>query len=140
MRGFFELAWLGALRRRSQAEGRGSAVGCSAVGHGRGHPAVLLVGFHQGFEGGLGFLTVESFLGLSWFPTYTTLGGGKKQTGERKSESNRSINDIKVHLKSHATERTKGTIDCILAKPGVTALCISHYVQDCLSGRKYRHY
>lgn len=36
----------------------------SAVGHGRGHPAVLLVGLHQGLEGGLGFLAAESFLGL----------------------------------------------------------------------------
>lgn len=36
----------------------------SAVGHGRRHPAVLLVGLHQGLESGLGFLTAESFLGL----------------------------------------------------------------------------
>lgn len=42
----------------------GSAVGHSAIGHGRGHPAVLLVGLHQGLEGSLGFLTAESFLGL----------------------------------------------------------------------------
>lgn len=38
--------------------------GASAVGHGRRHPAVLLVGLHQGLEGGLGFLAAESFLGL----------------------------------------------------------------------------
>lgn len=52
---------------------RGSAAQRSAVGHGRRHPAVLLVGLHQGLEGGLGFLAAESFLGLSCFPTYTPL-------------------------------------------------------------------
>lgn len=53
--------------------GRGAVGGRSTVGHRRGHPAVLLVGFHQGFEGGLGFFTVEGLLGLARFPTYTTL-------------------------------------------------------------------
>lgn len=62
--------------------GRGSWFGGrSTVGHRRGHPAVLLVGFHQGFEGGLGLFTVESFLGLARFPTYTTLQG-RKRDGE----------------------------------------------------------
>lgn len=42
----------------------GSEAGHSAVGHGRGHPAILLVGLHQGLEGGLGFLAAERFLGL----------------------------------------------------------------------------
>lgn len=65
------------------AEGRGSVVCRSTVGHRRGHPAVLLVSFHQGFEGGLGFLTVEGFLGLAWFPTYTTLRGQKQMGGKR---------------------------------------------------------
>lgn len=42
----------------------GSAAGHSAVRHRRGHPAVLLVGLHQGLESSLGFLAAESFLGL----------------------------------------------------------------------------
>lgn len=73
---------------RCLAGGRrgGQGGGRSAVGHGRGDPAVLLVGFHQGLEGGLGFLPVEGFLGLSWFPTYTTLEEGRGETGEEETD------------------------------------------------------
>lgn len=106
------------MLRRPEAEGRGSAVGCSAVGHRRGHPAVLLVGFHQGFEGGLGFLSVESFLGLSWFPAYTTLVGGGGTRREKNSEYNRSVNDINVHLKSRPTEQTTVDYNLIMMQSG----------------------
>lgn len=34
----------------------------SAVGHGRGNPAVLLVGLDKALEGRLGFLTTEGLL------------------------------------------------------------------------------
>lgn len=45
----------------------------SAVGHGRGHPAILLVGLDKALEGRLSFLATKGFLRLACFPADTTL-------------------------------------------------------------------
>lgn len=45
----------------------------SAVGHGRGHPAILLVGLDKALEGRLSFLTTKGLLRLACFPADTTL-------------------------------------------------------------------
>lgn len=45
----------------------------SAVGHGRGHPAILLVGLDKALEGCLGFLATKRLLRLACFPADTTL-------------------------------------------------------------------
>lgn len=45
----------------------------SAVGHGRGHPAILLVGLDKALEGRLGFLATKGLLRLACFPADTTL-------------------------------------------------------------------
>lgn len=78
---FFFLSWLAGLLPAS-AGLRGSAAEPSTVWHRRGHPAIFLVGLHQGLEGGLGFLTTECFLGLPCFPTYAPLLRQTETRGE----------------------------------------------------------
>lgn len=48
-------------------------IATSAVGHGRGHPAILLVGLDKALEGRLSFLATKGLLRLACFPADTTL-------------------------------------------------------------------
>lgn len=72
-------AWLSLMMKKEDnptkkaMSGSPGKVLTSAVRHGRGNPAVLLVGLHKALEGGLGFLATKGLLRLACFPADAAL-------------------------------------------------------------------
>lgn len=69
----------------------------SAVGHGRGHPAILLVGLDKALEGRLSFLATKGLLRLACFPADTTLKRKQHLEKSRFSSSKKQVKHTEIN-------------------------------------------